>query len=126
MRLIDIIRRHRRGFTLAVSLIVVEKLAWIIEPTLFGRLLDALIAAIGSGHKSSYALPLTLWIGAFVVNSGVGSARRSIDERIYLKMFTGIAVDVAESSVTWPAFEPATKASTPPERPPASSSRANM
>ena len=98
MRLIDIIRRHRRGFTLAVSLIVVEKLAWIIEPTLFGRLLDALIDAIGSGHKSSYALPLTLWIGAFVVNSGVGSARRSVDERIYLKMFTGIAVDVAESS----------------------------
>ena len=98
MRLIDIIRRHRKGFIFAVSLIVIEKLAWIIEPTLFGRLLDALIEAIGSGHKSSYTLPLALWIGAFVVNSGVGSARRSVDERIYLKMFTSIAVDVAETS----------------------------
>ncbi len=98
MRLIDIIRRHRSGFIFAVSLVIIEKLAWIIEPTLFGRLLDALIEAIGSGHKSSYSLPLTLWIGAFLVNSGVGAGRRSVDERIYLKMFTSIAVEVAESS----------------------------
>jgi ABC-type multidrug transport system fused ATPase/permease subunit len=98
MRLIDIIRRHRKGFILAVSLVFIEKLAWIVEPTLFGRLLDALIEAIGSGHKSPYAFPLTLWIGAFVINSGVGAGRRSVDERIYLKMFTGIATEVAESS----------------------------
>jgi ABC-type multidrug transport system fused ATPase/permease subunit len=98
MRLIDIIRRHRRSFILAISLVVIEKLAWIVEPTLFGRLLDALIEAIGSGHKTKYSLPLALWIGAFLINSGVGAVRRSADERIYLNMFTGIAVEVAESS----------------------------
>ncbi len=98
MKLTDIIRRHRKGFIFAVSLIIIEKLAWIIEPTLFGRLLDALINAFGSGHKTSYTLPLTLWISAFLINSGVGAGRRSVDERIYLKMFTSIAVEVAESS----------------------------
>jgi len=47
MRLIDIIRRHRKGFIFAISLVVIEKLAWIVEPTLFGRLLDALIGPKG-------------------------------------------------------------------------------
>jgi ABC-type multidrug transport system fused ATPase/permease subunit len=94
MRLTEIIRRHRRVFFFAISLVVVEKLAWIIEPTLFGRLLDRLIAVFGAKDHLSYAVPLILWIGVFAVNSGVGAARRSIDEKIYLDMFTNIAVDV--------------------------------
>jgi ABC-type multidrug transport system fused ATPase/permease subunit len=98
MRLVDIIRKYRRPFLFAVSLVVIEKLAWIVEPTLFGRLLDSLIAAFGAKGAVSYVLPLLLWVGAFAVNSGVGAARRSIDEKIYLNMFTNIAVEVTESS----------------------------
>lgn len=98
MRLVDIIRKHRRAFLFAVSLVVIEKLAWIVEPTLFGRLLDSLIAVFGSKEAVSYTAPLILWIGAFAINSGVGAARRSIDEKIYSNMFTNIAVEVTESS----------------------------
>jgi ABC-type multidrug transport system fused ATPase/permease subunit len=98
MTLLDIIHRCRRGFILAMSLVVVEKLAWIIEPTVFGRLIDSLIAVFGSKQEVSYALPLALWIVVFSINSGVGALRRSVDARIYLKMFTKIAVHVAESS----------------------------
>ena len=98
MRLIEIIRKHRRVFLFAVSLAVVEKLAWIVEPTLFGRLLDRLIAFFGSKDHVSYTVPLILWIGVFAINSGVGAARRSIDEKIYLNMFTNIAVEVTELS----------------------------
>jgi ABC-type multidrug transport system fused ATPase/permease subunit len=83
---------------LAISLVIIEKLAWIVEPTLFGRLIDALIAVFGSKQQVSYALPLIMWIAVFSVNSGVGAVRRLVDPKIYLKMFTKIAVHVAESS----------------------------
>ena len=98
MRLAEIIRKHRKTFVFALSLVFIEKLAWIVEPTLFGRLLDRLISVFGSKENVSYTVPLVLWIGVFAVNSGVGAARRSIDEKIYLKMFTNIAADVTESS----------------------------
>jgi ABC-type multidrug transport system fused ATPase/permease subunit len=98
MTLIQIIQRFRRPFILAISLVVIEKIAWIIEPTVFGRLLDALIEAIGSKEKISYAIPLLLWIGVFAVNSGAGVVRRSVDPRIYLNMFSNIAVQVTETS----------------------------
>jgi len=97
MRVRDIISRYKYGFVLALSLVLVEKLAWIVEPTVFGRLLDALIAALGSKENVPYTLPLLLWIGVFAVNSGFGTIRRSVDEKIYLRMFTNIAVNVAES-----------------------------
>ncbi|HSA97443.1 MAG TPA: ABC transporter six-transmembrane domain-containing protein [Acidobacteriota bacterium] len=98
MALKDVIRRYRPAFVFAISLVVIEKLAWIVEPTLFGRLLDRLIDAFGAKEHISYTVPLVLWIGVFAINSGVGAARRSIDERIYLKMFTNMAVDVTEVS----------------------------
>jgi ABC-type multidrug transport system fused ATPase/permease subunit len=98
MTLIQIIQRFRRPFIFAISLVIIEKIAWIVEPTVFGRLLDALIAVFGSKEKVSYAMPLILWIGVFVVNSGVGAVRRSVDEKIFLNMFSNIAVQVTETS----------------------------
>lgn len=98
MKLTEVIRKHRRVFLFAVSLVLIEKLAWIIEPTLFGRLLDRLIAVFGTKEQVSFTVPLILWIGVFAINSGVGAARRSVDEKIYLKMFTNVAVEVTESS----------------------------
>ena len=37
MTLIQIIRTFKRGLALALALVVKEKLAWIVEPTLFGQ-----------------------------------------------------------------------------------------
>jgi len=98
MKLNDIIGKYRRAFLFVLSLVVIEKLAWIVEPTLFGRLLDRLIAVFGSKESVSYTVPLVLWIGVFAINSGVGAARRSVEEKIYQNMFTNIAVEVTESS----------------------------
>jgi ABC-type multidrug transport system fused ATPase/permease subunit len=98
MTLIQIIGQFRRPFIFAISLVIVEKLAWIIEPTVFGRLLDALIAVFGSKERITYAAPLILWIGVFAINSGAGAVRRFADEKIYLNMFSNIAVHVAEAS----------------------------
>jgi ABC-type multidrug transport system fused ATPase/permease subunit len=97
MHLFDLFRRFRWGIVLAISLVVIENLAWIAEPTLFGNVIDALIEKATSEVAVSYLAPLFIWIGVFLVNSGVGALRRSVDPRIFLKIFTEIATDVARS-----------------------------
>lgn len=98
MYLIDIVKRFRGGIVLALSLVVIENVAWIVEPTLFGNLIDAFIDAASVTFTSAYATPLLLWIGVFAINSGVGAYRRSLDQRIFLGMFTEIATDVSRIS----------------------------
>jgi len=95
----DIVRQFRGGIVVAMGLVVVEHVAWIIEPTLFGSLIDATIEELKGTPGASYILPLTLWVGAFLVNSGVGTARRSVDQRIYLNMFTEVATRVSKAAV---------------------------
>ncbi len=96
MKPLEIFRRFRRGILIAISLVVIEKIAWIVEPTVFGNVIDAMIEAVGSPFKSVVLVPLAVWIGVFAVNSGAGALRRSLDERIYLRIFTNIASDVAQ------------------------------
>lgn len=43
MLLIDLIRRFRKGIIIAFSLVIIENIAWIIEPTVFGKVIDAVI-----------------------------------------------------------------------------------
>ena len=99
INLSDIVKQFRKGIIIALSLVVVEHVAWIIEPTLFGNLIDATIDKLKGTPDSSYLLPLSLWVAAFLVNSGVGTARRSVDQRIYLNMFTEIATRVSRAAV---------------------------
>ncbi|HTY60407.1 MAG TPA: ABC transporter six-transmembrane domain-containing protein, partial [Bacteroidota bacterium] len=99
INLSDIVKQFRKGIIIALSLVVVEHVAWIIEPTLFGNLIDATIDELKGTPGSSYVLPLCLWVCAFLVNSGVGTARRSVDQRIYLNMFTEIATRVSRAAV---------------------------
>lgn len=98
MHLFDLFRRFRWGIILATSLVVIENVAWIAEPTLFGNVIDALIEKATSETEVAYLTPLFIWIGVFLVNSGVGAIRRSVDPRIFLKIFTEIATDVARSA----------------------------
>lgn len=43
MFLIDLIMRFKKGIIIALSLVVIENVAWIIEPTVFGKVIDAVI-----------------------------------------------------------------------------------
>ena len=99
MHLLDLIKEFRLSIIFALSLVAIENIAWIVEPTLFGNVIDALIA-VGTGEqeKGSHLTPLLVWIGAFAVNSGVGALRRSVDQRIFLTMFTSVATSVARIS----------------------------
>lgn len=99
MHLIDIIKQFKGGIVIALSLVAVENIAWIVEPSLFGNVIDALIDVAAKEAKSNaHILPLFLWISAFTINSGVGVLRRSVDQRIFLNMFTEIATRVSRIS----------------------------
>ena len=98
MDLSSIVKEHWRGITIALSLVVIENIAWIVEPALFGNVIDALIESASATEKLSYLTPLVLWIGVFLVNSGVGALRRSLDQKIFLRMFTQIASTVSQVS----------------------------
>ena len=94
--LIDIVKRFRGGIALALSLVVIENVAWISEPTIFGFVIDSMIESNAPNAHPTYVFPLSLWIFVFAVNSGVGAIRRSIDQKIYLGMFVEIATDVSK------------------------------
>jgi ABC-type multidrug transport system fused ATPase/permease subunit len=166
MLLIDLIRRFRKGIIIAFSLVIIENVAWIIEPTVFGKVIDAVIDVqvenktsdslaivqdvlqklnIKEINDSSFALetvthsidsirnadsvemiftlhskdstvikdttksheenqnnsylwPLLVWITVFVLNSGMGVVRRSVDPKIFLNIYTKIATEVSENS----------------------------
>ena len=97
--LIDMVKRFRKGITIAIILVVIENIAWIIEPTLFGKVIDALIDKALVDPETSFFFPMMLWVSAFVVNSGVGAFRRSFDPKIFLKIFTNLAKDVSDTSI---------------------------
>ena len=94
MKLIDLFKKYKKGIAVAISLVIIENVAWIIEPTVFGQVIDAFIEK-SARSELSILTPLFIWIGVFLINSGVGAGRRSVDQKIYLNIFTHIATDVA-------------------------------
>jgi len=98
MDLSQLARSYWKGMLIALSLVVVENVAWILEPALFGNVIDALIDAASPSAMGLYILPLMLWVAAFLVNSGVGALRRSVDQKIFLNMFTEVATTVSSIS----------------------------
>lgn len=99
MNLIELVRQFKRGIFIALTLVAIENIAWIVEPTLFGNVIDAMIDVAGGEASASILAPLLFWIAAFLTNSGVGAIRRSVDQRIYLNMFTEIATNVSRIAV---------------------------
>jgi ABC-type multidrug transport system fused ATPase/permease subunit len=81
MKLIDLFRKYKKGIAIAITLVIIENVAWIIEPTVFGQVIDAFIEK-SSRSELSILTPLFIWIGVFLINSGVGAGRRSVDQII--------------------------------------------
>ena len=99
MFLSNLFKRFRKGIILAMSLVIIEDIAWIIEPTILGIVIDALIDKEYTDPSTNALTPLLIWVGLFAINSGVGTLRRSLDDKIFLNMFTSIATEVGERSM---------------------------
>ena len=97
MKLTALLTRFKKGISIAISLVIIEDVAWIVEPAVFGKVIDALIerASGQAGSFNASLFPLFLWIGVFAINSGTGVIRRIVDQKIYLAMFTQLATDIS-------------------------------
>ena len=98
MKLRSVFLLFRWWILLAIGLVVVENVAWIIEPSLFGPVIDALIDNATTSSWAPALQPLLLWMGVFAINSGVGAFRRAYDQNIYLSIYTNLATRVTELS----------------------------
>jgi ABC-type multidrug transport system fused ATPase/permease subunit len=99
MVIFSLFSRFKKGIILALVLVLIENVAWILEPTLFGNLIDVLNDYRVGNITNVDLFALSAWVGIFLLNSGVGSLRRSVDQRIYLPMFTYIATDVSKLGI---------------------------
>jgi ABC-type multidrug transport system fused ATPase/permease subunit len=78
--------------------VLVENIAWIIEPTFFGKLLDALIGHFYDHEKIDFIIPLFIWIFVYLVNVIGGSLHRLFNGGTYSKMYADVATNVIEES----------------------------
>jgi ABC-type multidrug transport system fused ATPase/permease subunit len=100
MKLTELLARFKKGISLAIGLVIIEHVAWIVEPAVFGKVIDALIERSSgqAGSLNASLFPLFLWISVFAINSGTGVIRRIVDQKIYLAMFTQLATDISAAA----------------------------
>jgi ABC-type multidrug transport system fused ATPase/permease subunit len=99
MNLKSIMKKHALGVSLVVFFILLEYFTWILEPTFFGKLLDALIDRFYNDDlKMNYVLPLSLWVGIYLLNTLGGALSRFYSGKIYSKLYVDIADEVISSS----------------------------
>ena len=95
----SIMKKHTLGVSLVVCFLLLEYFTWILEPTFFGKLLDALIDKFYNNDlKMNYVFPLSLWIGIYLLNTLGGALSRFYSGKIYSKLYVDIAGEVISSS----------------------------
>ena len=103
MHIIDLFKRHKKGIFFATFLVIIENVAWIIEPTFFGQVIDAIFDDEAVFYSNEWWIgilfPLGWWTAMFIINSGFGALRRYIDPRIFMNIFADIGNSVAEKSI---------------------------
>ena len=94
MTIIQVVKRFKYSIAFVLSFVLLENLAWIIEPTFFGKLLDALIDRFYDKEQVNYTLPLFIWILVYLLNVLGGTLHRLFSGTTYAKMYADIATTV--------------------------------
>jgi ABC-type multidrug transport system fused ATPase/permease subunit len=94
----QIISKYRYSIALLLSFIFIENVAWIIEPTFFGKLLDVLIEHFYDHEKVNYLIPLLVWIFVYLINVIGGTLHRLFNGGIYSRMYAEVATTVINES----------------------------
>jgi len=98
MTITTIVKKFKWQIALVLSCVLLENISWIIEPTFFGNLLDALIDKFYAKEKVDYYLPLAVWIFIYLVNVLGGTLHRLFSGRVYPKINADTAAHVIEYS----------------------------
>jgi ABC-type multidrug transport system fused ATPase/permease subunit len=94
----QIILKYRRSISMVLLFVLIENIAWIIEPTFFGKLLDALIEHFYDHEKINYFIPLFIWIMVYFINVVGGSLHRLFSGGTFARMYADVATTVIEES----------------------------
>lgn len=78
--------------------VLIENIAWIVEPTFFGKLLDALIGHFYDHETVDYFIPLAVWILIYFLNVLGGTLHRLFSGGLYSKMYAELATQVVAES----------------------------
>ncbi len=98
MTFTQVIKQFKFSIAGVLVFVLIENVAWIIEPTFFGSLLDALIDHFYNKEVVNYLSPLFIWIFIYLVNVLGGTMSRLYSGRVYPKMYADIATRVIVSS----------------------------
>jgi len=98
MTFTQIVKQFKFPIASVLVFVLLENVAWIIEPTFFGSLLDALIDHFYNKEVVNYFTPLLIWIIIYLVNVLGGTMSRLYSGRVYPKMYADIATRVIVNS----------------------------
>jgi ABC-type multidrug transport system fused ATPase/permease subunit len=90
----EIVRQNKRPVGIVIFFILIENVAWIIEPTFFGHLLDALISDFYKKEHVNYMLPLMIWIMVYLTNVSGGTFHRLISGKVYARIYADVATEI--------------------------------
>ena len=93
-----IISKYKYAIALLLSFVLIENIAWIIEPTFFGKLLDALIGHFYDHEDVDYFYPLFIWIIVYFINVVGGFLHRLFNGGTYSRMYADVATQVISES----------------------------
>lgn len=94
----QIISKYRNSIGLLLLFVLIENIAWIIEPTFFGKLLDALIGHFYDHEKIDYFIPLFIWVLVYFINVLGGSLHRLFSGGTFARMYADVATNVIDES----------------------------
>jgi ABC-type bacteriocin/lantibiotic exporter with double-glycine peptidase domain len=86
--------KYKYSIALVLLFVLIENVSFIIEPTFFGKLLDALIDHFYDHEKAHYLFPLIIWIIVYLINVIGGTLHRLFNGIVYSKMYSNIATEV--------------------------------
>jgi ABC-type multidrug transport system fused ATPase/permease subunit len=99
MHLRELFKKYKAKISFAVFLVIIENVAWIIEPFLIGLVIDILIDKEYVDPTVNTFWPIFCWVGLYVLNSAAGTYRRVYDTKLFTSIFTKIATYVSQDSL---------------------------
>jgi ABC-type multidrug transport system fused ATPase/permease subunit len=94
----QILSKYRVSISMILSFVLIENVAWIVEPTFFGKLLDALIDHFYDHEKVDFMKPLLIWILVYFINVVGGALHRFFTGSVYSRMYAEVATQVIDDS----------------------------
>src|SRR5271157_3104290 len=98
MTFTQIVKQFKFSIASVLIFVLIENIAWIVEPTFFGSLLDALIDHFYNKEIVNYYTPLFIWIFIYLVNVLGGAFSRLMSGKVYSRMYVDIATRVVINS----------------------------